>query len=136
MSTLSPPREAVTERQLWLGSALGPAAWALHSLVGYFLAARSCAVNPTGWGEITPGGLRFILFGLALLMLLAALTGLLLSLRNWRATGGEGSLFEAEGRTRPNFMALFGIIVSAVFAIGLLYNAIAPLLLEPCVHTA
>ena len=45
-------------------------------------------------------------------------------------------MFDAEGRSRANFMALFGLVSSAVFATGLLYNVIAPLLLQPCVHTA
>ncbi len=56
--------------------------------------------------------------------------------RSWRATqheheGEHEALLEAgEGRTR--FMALAGMLLSAVFVLGIILNVVPLLMLHPC----
>jgi hypothetical protein len=116
----------------WFAFLAGPVVGALHEAIGYLLVARGCA---TGFPAFTVGGLT----GLQLLeaalgvvaeaVLIAAIVNGLHVWRSIESRAGEEGV--TAGRVR--FMALVGMIMSAGFALYVLYATVAALVLNPCV---
>jgi hypothetical protein len=81
-------------------------------------------------------GWRPVLFAIAGVCLAVAVLGGLVSLRNWQQTfqelpGSAHRLLDlGEGRTR--FMAMGGMLISALFIYALLFGATALWLVPPC----
>lgn len=135
--------------RLAAGVLLAPAAWVLAELVGYIVGSRSCEPPANGlhwYGVAHPTP---ILLVLDLIFALIAAFGL------WTAYGSL-TLIESEpapsdrpaevrsGAMRPRgrgiapsfgrarFLATMGVIGSGIFLLGIVWFAIAPLLLQVC----
>jgi hypothetical protein len=105
---------------LWAGVLLAPLAFLLNLQVTYMLVALECD-NATPW-----------LHASSLLMLLLALGGGWLAWRDWRRTGG-GRPGDGGGVVpRSRFLAVMGLMTSALFALIILMQWVAVLLLQPC----
>ena len=114
--------------RLWFGLVAAPAAWAVQGALGWLIEMRTCeaaAASPTM-------GLRLVIAVLGLAALLIALTGAVIAYRSWRRLSAEPSLSHAQGHARAEFMALGGVLVSAVFAVGILWAWLPPLLVDAC----
>lgn len=119
---------------LWFGVFGAPLVWSLQLLLGYSLVAHSCF--PGAEPRATPviGGLWSILLVVSVGAAVVALAAGGTAWRSWRMTrqehrGDHGELLEvAEGRTR--FMALAGMLLSSLFLLGIVLNAL-PLFLVP-----
>lgn len=122
--------------QLWFGMGAGPILWAVHLMVVYFLTSLRCQ-----WQL-----LNVRIFGISGLVLAQAaitliFTGIivyagLLSYRNWQRVGDgfneELSPMEwKQGRVR--FMALSGVLLSALFSVLTLVPLYPILTVRPCV---
>src|SRR6185437_2631536 len=130
----------VEGRRLWAGLLLAPSAWLVAEVAGYYMASRSCEVGAPGLpleGFAAPRVAQVVLVGLTLL---AALAGLALAIGSWRALSvalakhaelnRAGSAAAVLGRAR--FMALAGVLVSVLFAGGLLLFGISAFLVNAC----
>jgi len=124
----SPHRDRVSDAALLLALALGPASWAATLMLGYAAASHACypadtpvATLPPGWND-----LRGALVALDIACLGAALLGVGIAHRAWRATRAEkaGSphalLDVGEGRSR--FLALCGVLAGLGFALAIIFN--------------
>lgn len=69
-----------------------------------------------------------------LLLLLTAVTAGAVSFRNWRELSRSGSLAEAEGRGREEYMALIGVFVSFTLGIGIVLLGIPLAIIDLCVR--
>jgi hypothetical protein len=132
----APAVRAVAPTALWFGLFGAPAVWSLQLLASYALVAHGCypAAEPMTI-PVVPG-LTMLVLGTGATALVVALVAGSLAWRSWRATqheheGDHEALLEAaEGRTR--FMALAGMLLSAVFVLGIVMNVVPVLLLRPC----
>jgi hypothetical protein len=105
---------------LWAGVLLAPLAFLLNLQVTYALAAMACD-HATPWLHTS-----------SLLMLLLALGGGWLAWRDWRRTGG-GQPGDGGGAVpRSRFLAVLGLMTSALFALIILMQWMAVLILQPC----
>jgi len=102
----------------WAGLAAGPAAWAVSTQLNYALASWACA-----------RGAALVVAGLALLFVLAALGGGLLSWRAWRATPAAP---REEGGRPHHFLAAIGILTAVLFALVILMQGVAGLVFSGC----
>jgi hypothetical protein len=128
-----PPQEAppVANARLWAGVLLAPGAWSVAELLGYFLVARACDRDPPSGAAhagITQGVVAIVLG-------IIAIVGLLIAISNLRSVGDVGDR-EMPGvatvRGRARFMALAGVVMSALFMLGIVFFALPPLFVNWC----
>lgn len=136
----SPERAKVSLPLMLAALFLAPVVWTLQILSAYVLAARSCfpTYSPLA-GMRVPGMSGWSVAGSLLGLILAGIS-LWCSTTAWKRTRREkkGGTHEAldvgEGRTR--FLALCGIIVTAIFAAAIAFDSLAALLLRQCFNAA
>jgi hypothetical protein len=132
----APTERALTPPALWFGLFGAPVAWSLQLLASYALVAHGCYPDAEPMTMPVVPGLRTLVLGTGAAALAVAVLAGGSAWRSWRATqrehaGGHESLLEAgEGRTR--FMALAGMLLSAVFMLGIVMNVVPLLMLRPC----
>jgi hypothetical protein len=132
----APPGRTIAPAALWFGLFGAPAVWSLQLLASYALVAHGCYPDAEPMTmPVIPGLTTFVLGTGAAALAVALLAGGL-AWRSWRTTrhehqGEHEALLEA-GEGRRRFMALAGILLSAVFVLGIVMNAVPVLLLRPC----
>lgn len=109
--------------ELWTGFLLAPLAWALHLSVSYFLADVACE---GGWLLLLPGA--SVLFGAA------ALAGAWFAWTGFQRTGREWPHGDDGGVVmRSRFLAVGGLLLSAISLLLIVAQTIPLLFLRPCV---
>ncbi|MDP9369755.1 MAG: hypothetical protein M3Q03_16045, partial [Chloroflexota bacterium] len=106
---------------LWFGVLGAPVAWSLHLLVSYTLVSPVCF----------DGGI-IALHLISLALAAVALAAGLVTLREWRRTRGRGQVDIHGTGSRRGFMALFGVLASVVFFVGLLMAWVPIFVVDPC----
>jgi len=136
----SPERSKVSVPLMLAALFLAPAVWTAQILSAYALAARSCFPNYSPLaGARVPGMSGWTVVGSLVALGFAGLA-LWASTTAWRRTrrekkGGTHQALDAgEGRTR--FLALCGVIVTAIFTAAIIFEALAALLLRECLNAA
>ncbi len=119
---------------IWYGFSAGPAAWTLQGLVAVIVSAQFCPADVPNWGLLDQNGVRLVLGLITLGLLAVAISGGLVSLRNWHRLAGDLELARAEGRTREAFMSLGGVLMSIVFSLGILWAGIPLIMLQVCMR--
>jgi hypothetical protein len=105
----------------WAGLALGPAAWAVNLQTLYAIVPHACG---------RPTAATFIL-SVALAMVAAC--GTLMSLRAIRSNA-QTEWAEAQGGRPQNFMAWLGVGSGAIFALVILNQLSAAMMIGPCLR--
>jgi len=133
-ATSSFPRDdapPVATARLWAGVLLAPAAWSVAELLGYFLVARACDRDPPS-GVAHAGITQDVV---AVVLGIIAIAGLVIAISNVRSVGDVGDR-EVPGvptvRGRARFMALAGVVMSALFVLGIVFFALPPLFVNWC----
>ena len=128
-----PQHEAppVANARLWAGVLLAPAAWSVAELLGYFLVARACDRNPPT-GVAHAGITQDVV---AVVLGIIAIVGLVIAIANLRSVGDVGDrempgVPAVQGRAR--FMSLAGVVMSALFVLGIVFFALPPLFVNWC----
>jgi hypothetical protein len=108
---------------LYLGVFLPPAAWFLHLVASFTLAAQLCS-----------GRHEWVLHAVGVAALLVVVAGGLLAWRNWKGTGRR--LNEDRGGTiaRSNFLAVAGLASTAFFGLVILASEVPNWFLPPCLY--
>lgn len=120
MSTRSQFKETPGLLRLWGGLLAGPTAFLSNLQINYMLATLACD-DAVPWLHLT-----------ALATLALAGGGGALAWHEWRRTGGEWP-GEAEGPVpRSRFMAMLGLLTSALFALVIVAQWIPVFILGPC----
>lgn len=105
----------------WAGVALGPAAWAVNQETLYALTPHVCA-RP-GWATIV----------LSVVLAFVAASGTLIS-RRAISREAHDEWVEAQGGRARNFMAWLGIGSGVIFALVILNQLAAALMISPCLR--
>jgi len=132
----APQRGKISRWRLAASLFLAPFVWSIQILCSYGLSSMSCFPRyaPLA-GTQVPGMSIVVLIGSLVALALAGLA-VWLAIGAWRMTRGEhqGGPHEAldagEGRTR--FLALCGIIVTTLFSIAIVWEAIVAIFLPHC----
>jgi hypothetical protein len=106
---------------LWVGVLLPPFAWLVALQVSYSLVTTDCQ-------KARPALLHAVMVGALVLLGVGALA----AWRSWKVLRGTPGSLEDPGAGRARFMALFGLVTSALFALLLLNTAMPTFLLRPC----
>lgn len=100
----------VSDRRLWLGLLVAPAAWTVEGFLGWYVGGHICR-------GLSASTARTIVAGTSVLMLTAALAGIAIAWTNWR-TASTAPRAESD---RVQFMSLGGVVVSASFVVGIVW---------------
>ncbi|HKR01702.1 MAG TPA: hypothetical protein VJT09_13570 [Pyrinomonadaceae bacterium] len=107
--------------RLWAGLLTAPLAFLLHLQINYALVTQLCQSEHT-----------LILPLVTLAFLLIAAGGGLIALVNWRATGTEWPGEESGVTERSRFMAVVGLLISALVVFALIWQLIPQFIFDPC----
>jgi uncharacterized membrane protein YphA (DoxX/SURF4 family) len=115
------PSSVHRARLYWIGLALGPIAWAINLQTIYAMSPHACAKPPSATVVLST------------MMAVLAIAGTLMS---WRATcrDGPAELAEMQGGRARNFMAWLGVGSSATFALVILNQLAAAVMISPCLR--
>jgi len=131
----SPLRESTSTRELGFALGGGAVAWGVALLATYAVVDVGCAPVLRGHA-VSWNALATVALGIDVLALIVASSAAWIALRVWRRTrhereaGAEGALEVGEGRTR--FLAIWGLAFDLVFAVVILVQALATLMLGGC----
>ena len=118
----------VAAGRLWAGVLLAPASWVVAELLGYVLASHACDRGAAS----TMANAGIIQDVLASVLALIAVAGLVIAIGNWRHVREPSRPHEPAVRGRAHFMSLAGVVGSALFTLGIVFFALAPLLINTC----
>ena len=121
IDTATSTRDGTRFGALWLGVLLGPAAALVALEVSYVLVQRACAS-----GQLLPVHLSF------LGCLLAAAGAGVVAWREWGRWGARIASAQGGREGRSRFLALLGMLSSAIFALTILLQWSATLYYHPC----
>jgi hypothetical protein len=106
---------------LWVGVLAPPLAWLFMLQANYSVVTSNCQrARPP------------LLWSLMLTSLVLLGVGTWAAWRSWKALRGEPGSLESQGAGRARFMALFGLMASALFALVILATSISTFILDPC----
>ena len=114
----------------WRGVIAGPIAFVGHEALCYFVAAQACQNSNRTLGPLTPGGARIVVAVITIVAVSFAIWGALSGWNAWHTSHAE--LAEAEGYTRPDFVALASATVGGLLAIGILYGGLPLIFVNVC----
>ncbi len=136
MSELDPRGPAPETRDvhfLWLlfGASAAPLAWLGHTMLSYGVTAYGCypGDHPAVAIDVKKigGPLSATVLGFDALAAILAASGFAVAWRCWK----RDALGSRNGG-RNHFLALWGIFSSLGFAVGILFNILASVLVSPC----
>lgn len=118
--TPSQPRSASGRLVTGVAMLGGPVAWALHLCVMYFLVQPVCRLGGEAWFHIV-----------TIIALLGCAFAAILAWRHREARTGFRELVDGEGNWK-SFVALFGLVSSALFAYAIVYQWLPVLTTAAC----
>ncbi len=139
----APARGEVGGAALGFGLLGAPASWAAHFLVNVTIASRACfpGSQPSSAAP-SPTFTHALLLTIDALAALVACAALAVSYHAWRSTAHERSGAQQHGTTpehaaevgegRTRFIALGGILMSAVFIVAILFDTFAAIVTPAC----
>jgi hypothetical protein len=107
--------------RLWIGMLLAPIAWAVQLQLVYLTSEFGCFTSDFTWNHVFSG-----------LMLVVAIFGGAIAWLEWVATGATTNDEGADPVSRRRFMALIGILISALFSVTIVAQWLPTLMRVPC----
>lgn len=132
----APHRHLVPAWTVWFGLLMPPLAWSLQLAVNVSLFGHGCYPNDLPLAEPLWPNLRAIALVVELFAVVCCLVAGGLTLRNWGGTRHEKAGEEAhtlgggDGRTR--FLAMVGMLLSALFLFAIALSVMNLAVMRPC----
>jgi hypothetical protein len=114
-------KEARGKLWLWAGMLTAPLAFLLHLEINYALVTQLCQSTH-----------KLALPLVTVLFMLVSAAGGFLSWRNWETAGRKWPGEEATVSERSRFMAVVGLLVSALVVVALVWQLVPQFIFDPC----
>lgn len=127
--------EVRTSKTLWYGLFASPVIWSAHMLIGYFVSEAACMTSMLGFRIGGVSALLVFLVAITVLAMGGIIWNGLWSYRSWRHYAAENpeEPYPLQAFDRDEFLALSGLLLSAIFFLILLINLYPFFILRPCV---
>jgi len=121
--TAKVPSEANNVRKFrqWVGLLLAPVAWSIQLEAVYLLSNYGCSGNGFLWVHVS-----------SVICLTLAIGGGLTALGLWRESGSQWPDSSGSAKQRRRFMAVLGILISALFSVVIIAKWLPLLVGVPC----
>jgi TRAP-type C4-dicarboxylate transport system permease small subunit len=106
---------------LWAGLLTAPLAFLLHLQINYMLTTQLC-----------PDGRKLVLHLVTFAFLLVAAVGGFIAWLNWESTGRRWPGEQANVPDRSRFMAVVGLLISALIVLAFIAQLIPQFIFDPC----
>jgi TRAP-type C4-dicarboxylate transport system permease small subunit len=106
---------------LWAGLLTAPLAFLLHLQINYMLVTQLCQSEH-----------KIILHLVTLAFLLMAASGGFIAWRNWESAGRKWPADVGSVTERSRFMAIVGLLISALVVLALIAQLIPQFIYDPC----
>lgn len=116
---------------LWFGLLAGPLVWSLLSIANYALDAQSCRPAEMELAQPVFAGVRPLAGILTLIGVAIVVGALVVAVRSWKRSRDASAPHDAVW-SRVHFMALAGIITSAVFLEAIVLHGIGVIVIPAC----
>ena len=110
-----------TALRLWIGMLLAPIAWGIQLQSVYLTSEYGCFTSDYTWNHV-----------LSALMLVTAMVGGAIAWLEWAAAGATTDEEGGDRMSRRRFMALIGILTSALFSVTIVAEWLPTLMRVPC----
>jgi hypothetical protein len=131
----SPHAGRVSGLALGLGLWLAPAAWFLQLSIDTWVASHACYPRDVPF-LVPQSALSLVMAPVDAVALVLALAGGFIAWRSWRATRaekpGRGHELIASGEGRARFMAMAGMLTTAMVLMAMVYAALVHALMGGC----
>lgn len=124
----------ISRKSLWFGFFFGGLAWGLEGFIGWVISSRACFIGHGNLGPISPGGVRWILAGVTIVLLGLTIYGAVNSYRNWRHISLSPRVATAEGNESHEFISQCGVIISSIMAFGIIWAGLVLIFIDVCVR--
>ncbi|MGB8987925.1 MAG: hypothetical protein WCC37_15100 [Candidatus Sulfotelmatobacter sp.] len=124
----------VSARRLWFGLAGSAASWIALGILDLLITWQACLGQEQYGGARFEPGVKILYLAVTLVLLVTAVSAGGVSFRNWRELSHSGSLKNAEGRGREEYMALIGVFVSFTLGVGIVLLGIPLAIINLCVR--
>jgi hypothetical protein len=131
---IEPSRQQGTgARGLLFGLLAAPIAWATLHMFDYLWIETACQAGLLGGTLAGLGGVAWVVLAATLIALVVAVVAGILSFRRWRALRDAQAARDLDPvEARSSFLALSGVLVSALFALLIVMTGVPVLLVAPC----
>jgi hypothetical protein len=134
----SPHRARVSFASLMFGMTAAPLFWLGQLILGYIVSAIACYGGDHPATIASGVALRSTLCAFDAIAIVAALAGGIVSLSCWHAVrqekeGGHRHAIDA-GEGRARFMALWGLLSSLCFLVGIVFATLASIEVPLCIR--
>lgn len=123
-----PKPDRSVNRRLAYGVFAPPAAWFISEVAGVALAGRHCGSALGSWGWIA-------MIGVSLLAIAVTASAAWIAYGVFRDWTRGGSPTEAEGLDRVEFVSLLGVFLSCLLLANIVFFAVMPFVVDPCLRT-
>ncbi len=113
---------------LWFGVVAAPIAWAVQGLFGWYFGGADCVNGSMAGGGSLQVAETLISIGAAIV----AIVGIVHGWRDWGRSGEPTRLEAANGRTRTQYVAAAGALVSSIFLIAIIWAGIGGVIVNAC----
>ena len=107
--------------RLWIGILLPPIAWGVQLQSVYLASEFGCATSNFTWNHV-----------LSAITLTIAMIGGAIAWWEWTVAGGTTEEEGSNGMSRRRFMALIGVLTSALFSVTIIAQWLPTLMGVPC----
>lgn len=126
--------DQISSKRLWFGFMGAVPAWVLAGLLDFLLAWQACMGGELGSGPFTSSGMELMLGVITFFFLAVAVAGGIVSFGNWRKLSDERHIALAEAPGRQEYMAMAGVIISTILAVGIAWFSVPIYVLGVCVR--
>jgi hypothetical protein len=134
----SPHRARVSFAALMFGMTAAPIFWLGQLILGYGVSAVVCYGSNHPTTIASGAALRLAFYAFDTIAVMAAIAGGIVSYSSWRAVkeekeGGQHHAIDA-GEGRARFMALWGLLSSVCFLVGIIFATIGSIEAPLCIR--
>ncbi len=116
----------------WFPVLAGPVVGIIHEALGYLMVSQSCSAGFPWFTVGSVSGIRVLMFLLTVAGEIVLIAAMIAGYRGWRREDqGQGEA-AVTAISRARFMSLVGMIMSAGFALYVLYAGLPIFFMDPC----
>ena len=132
----SPARAQASLASSWFALLAAPHAWALQLLIGSAITGYACYPHDAPLAAPIWDGMRAVLYLVEAACVALCVAGGWVAWRNWRRTRhekpGSGRRLVEGGDGRTRFMAMSGLMISALFLVAIVFSSVQLIVLGAC----